>query len=141
MPIHEHPEQGTILVCDFDNSFKEPEMVKPRCVIVLTPKIKARPRLCTVVCLSTTPPDRVMPYHCQIDIRPQLPRPWDSDQIGVKGDMIYAVGFHRLDLIRLGKDRGGKRIYRMEAISPEQLKQVKTCVLRGLGMSVLTKHL
>jgi mRNA interferase MazF len=55
--------------------------------------------------------------------------------------MIYAVGFHRLDLIRLGKDRGGKRIYRMEAISPEQLKQIKTCVLRGLGMSILTKHL
>jgi mRNA interferase MazF len=141
MPINEHPERGTILVCDFDSSFKEPEMVKPRCVVVLTPKIKARHHLCTVVCLSTTPPDPVMPYHCQIDIRPHLPHPWDSNQVWVKGDMIYAIGFHRLDLIRLGKDRGGKRIYRMDVISAEQLKQIKTCILRGLGMSVLTKHL
>jgi mRNA interferase MazF len=61
--------------------------------------------------------------------------------IWVKGDMIYSVGFHRLNLIRLGKQRDGKRIYRMDTITGEQMKQVKCCVLRGLGMSVLTKHL
>jgi mRNA interferase MazF len=82
-----------------------------------------------------------MPYHCQIDIRPKLPAPWDSDGVWVKGDMIYAIGFHRLDLIRLGKDRQGKRIYRMDFLTDDQMKQIKTCVLRGLGMSGLTKHL
>ena len=40
--------------------------------------------------------------------------------------MIYSIGFHRLDLIRLGKDRQGKRIYRMDTISDEQMKDVKT---------------
>jgi mRNA interferase MazF len=141
MPINDHPATGTILVCNFNGTFKEPEMVKPRCVIVLSPRIRARAKLCTVVCLSSTEPDHVMPYHCQLDIRPHLPRPWDSDGIWVKGDMVYSIGFHRLDLIRLGKDRDGKRIYRMEILTADQMKKVKCCVLRGLGMATLTKHL
>ncbi len=36
MPINDHPAPGTILVCNFNGTFKEPEMVKPRCVIVLS---------------------------------------------------------------------------------------------------------
>jgi mRNA interferase MazF len=141
MPITDHPAPGTILVCNFNGTFKEPEMVKARCVVVLSPKIRSRAKLCTVVCLSSTAPNNVMQYHCQLDIRPNLPPPWDSDGIWVKGDMIYSIGFHRLDLIRIGKDRSGKRIYRMDPISDEQMKSVKCCVLRGLGLSVLTKHL
>jgi mRNA interferase MazF len=141
MPINDHPAPGTILVCDFNGTFKEPEMVKPRCVIVLSPKIERRAKLCTVVCLSTTAPDHVMPFHCQIDLRPVMPSPWDSDGVWVKGDMVYSVGFHRLDLVRIGKDRTGKRQYRMDTLSSEQMKSVRCCVLRGLGLSTLTKHL
>jgi mRNA interferase MazF len=137
MPIHDHPAIGTILICNFDGTFKEPEMVKPRCVVVLSPRIKARPKLCTVVCLSSTAPNHPQQYHCQLDIRPNLPAPWSSDGVWVKGDMVYSIGFHRLDLIRLGKDRSGKRIYRMDTLSDDQIKQVKSCVLRGLGMSIL----
>jgi uncharacterized protein YifN (PemK superfamily) len=141
MPINDHPAPGTILVCNFNGTFKEPEMVKPRCVIVLSPRIRARAKLCTVVCLSSTAPNHVQQYHCQIDIRPELPPSWESNGIWVKGDMVYSIGFHRLDLIRTGKDQAGKRIYRMDTISEAQMKQVKSCVLRGLGMSTLTKHL
>jgi mRNA interferase MazF len=141
MAIQEHPAPGTILVCNFDDAFKEPEMVKPRCVIVLSPKIVSRAGLCTVVCLSTKAPDPVMQYHRQIDIRPKLPPPWDSDGVWLKADMVYSVGFHRLDLMRLGKDRTGKRIYRFDVFPEDQMKVIKSCVLRGLGMSVLTKHL
>jgi hypothetical protein len=93
MSINDHPASGTILVCDFNGTFKQPEMVKPRCVIVLSPRIEKRAKLCTVVYLSTTDPNHVMPFHCRLDIRPALPRPWDSDGVWVKGDMIYSVGF------------------------------------------------
>src|SRR5581483_8795556 len=141
MPIHQHVEPGTILRCNFDKAFKIPEMVKPRCVVVLSPKITARPGLATVVCLSTRPPDPVMPYHCPINLKPELPPPWDSNRIWVKGAMIYSIGFHRLDLLRLRKDRAGKRVYRMDVLTADQMKEIKSCVLRGLGMSVLTKHL
>jgi uncharacterized protein YifN (PemK superfamily) len=138
---HNHPAPGTILVCDFNGTFKEPEMVKRRCVVVLSPRIQARARLCTVVCLSSTAPAHQQQYHCQLDIRPELPLPWDSNGIWVKGDMLYSVGFHRLNLIRAGKQRDGTRIYRMETLTAEQMKELKCCALRGLGMSVLTKHL
>lgn len=141
MAISDHPAPGTILVCNFDGTFKEPEMVKPRCVIVLSPRIKKRAKLCTVVCLSSTEPDHIQQYHCQLDIRPKLPAPWGSDGIWVKGDMIYSIGFHRLDLIRLGKQPDGTRTYRFDTITPEQMNEVKSCVLRGLGLSTLTRHI
>jgi uncharacterized protein YifN (PemK superfamily) len=141
MPIKEHPFPGTVLLCDFSNGFKVPEMDKRRPVVVISPKIAARPRLCTVVALSTSEPNPVMPYHCQIDIEPKLPDPWQSEGLWVKGDMINAVGFHRLDFFRLGKDKSGKRIYYYKPISKENIKSVRTCVLKALNMSSLTKHL
>ncbi|HSQ95518.1 MAG TPA: type II toxin-antitoxin system PemK/MazF family toxin [Croceibacterium sp.] len=142
MPIQQHPEQGGIVMCDYSlGGFNEPEMVKNRPVLVLTPRIINRPFLCTVVGLSASAPDPQMPYHRQIRIRPPLAKYWSSDDVWVKGDMVNAVGFHRLDLIRLGKDRAGKRIYHLDAIEPDQFKIVRECVLRAMGLSILTKHL
>lgn len=71
-------------------------MVKRRPVIVLSPKISARPGLCTVVALSTSPPKPIMAYHCQVDFDPPLPDRMASKGVWVKGDMVAAVGFHRL---------------------------------------------
>jgi len=141
MPINEHPDMGTVLMCDFNAGFSVPEMCKRRPVVVLSPKIQRRHHLCTVVALSTTAPDPIMPYHCQIDLRPQLPAPLQSDGIWVKGDMVNAVGFHRLDLIRLGKDRFGKRVYLYRPLAAEVLREVRQCVLRAMGLSALTRHL
>lgn len=61
MAIREHPPLGTLLLCDFGSGFKPPEMVKRRLVVVISPRIKARPGLCTVVALSTTLPKPVWP--------------------------------------------------------------------------------
>jgi mRNA interferase MazF len=141
MPIKEHPLIGTLLLCDFDSGFKIPEMVKRRPCVVISPKIALRHGLCTVVALSTDAPDPVMPYHCQIDIRPELPPPWESNGVWVKGDMVNAVGFHRLDLFRLGKDFGGKRRYLMTPLSADSIKKIRQCVLRALGLNSLTNHL
>jgi uncharacterized protein YifN (PemK superfamily) len=140
MPINEHPVTGTVLLCDFTAGFKEPEMTKRRPVVVLSPKIAARPNLCTVVSLSTTTPDPVLPYHCKIDV-PGLPAPWQGQDIWVKGDMIYAVGFHRLDFFRIGKGPGGKRQYLYTPLSSDVVTQIRACVLRGIGLTPLTKHL
>lgn len=81
-----------------------------------------------------------MPYHFKLDVNPPLPSPWDQET-WVKGDMINAVGFHRLDFIRLGKDKSGKRLYRFDILTSDQMKNVKKCVLMGLGLTPLTKHL
>jgi len=129
-------------MCDFaKGAFTPPEMCKRRPAIVLSPKIKNRPGLCTVVALSTTEPDPVMPYHGQIRIKPKLPKGMESDAVWIKGDMVNAVGFHRLDLINLGKDMNGKRQYLLEPIEDDQFEIVQRCVLRAMGFSSLTKHL
>ncbi len=141
MAIKEHPVPGTILICDFNQGFREPEMVKRRPVVVLSPKIGARPKLCTVVALSTTPPAPKLPYHCELEIDPPLPKPWSANPVWVKGDMINAVGFHRLDLVSMGKDVSGKRIYRYDIVTPAQMKLIRVCILRALNLNPLTKHL
>lgn len=141
MPISKHPPQGSILTANFDQGFKKPEMVKLRLVVVLSPAIKSRYGLCTVVALSTTVPGPVMPYHKKIHIPFDLPTRWGKRTRWVKGDMVNTVGFHRLDLLRLGKDANGKRIYQMDVLPSEDISSVRRCVLHGLGLSNLTKHL
>ncbi|VAW97396.1 hypothetical protein MNBD_GAMMA21-2502 [hydrothermal vent metagenome] len=64
MAITIHPSPGQILLCDFSQGFRAPEMVKSkRPVIVLTPSFSHRSGLVTVVPLSTVRPDPIMPFH------------------------------------------------------------------------------
>lgn len=126
---------------NFDGAFKEPEMVKPRLCIVLSKAMKSRPGLCTVVPLSTTPPGQIMPYHVQLVFAFALPERWGNIPRWLKGDMIYTAGFHRIDLLMLGKDTSGKRVYQLSTISRDDLARVQACVLHGIGLSELTKHL
>lgn len=144
MAIIFHPSPGQILLCDFSQGFKEPEMVKSkRPVIVLTGAIQGRSNLVTVVPLSTVEPVPMQPYHYKIPKQsmPMVGRFQETD-CWVKGDMVYTVGFHRLDLIQLGK-RGpdGKRAYFKNRLGREQMKQIYCCVLHGLNLGHLGAHL
>ncbi len=132
LPIH--PETGAILRCNYATGFKPPEMVKHRPVIVISPRLRARNGLCTVVPMSCTPPQKPMPYHCEITLPHPLPAPFDSATCWVKADMLATVGFARLDRFHL-KDQYGKRKYLGYKISPEQLDEVKKCILHALGIT------
>ncbi|MBL9048767.1 MAG: type II toxin-antitoxin system PemK/MazF family toxin [Tabrizicola sp.] len=134
MPLQFHPKQGAVVLVRFDAAFKEPEMVKPRPCVVVSPKMKARPGLCTVVPLSTTAPSQVMPFHAEIELGFDLPAPWTSRKCWVKGDMIYAIGLHRADLFRLGRGKDGRRVYLTETLDPANFAQVQACILAGLGL-------
>lgn len=134
MPLTFHPDPGTLLVCNFDTGFIPPEMVKRRLVVVISPRLRKRDNLCTIVPLSTTAPASAQRHHCQIRMQPVLPHPWDTEWVWVKADMVYTVSFQRLDLIRGDKDYQGKRKYIKMSISPEDLQNVRTCVLEGLGL-------
>jgi mRNA interferase MazF len=122
MPIRERPPAGTILISDFNAGFKAPEMVKTRPVIVISPKMQGRPFLCTVIALSTTPPEPRMPFHAEISVMPRLPAPWAAESVWIKGDMVYAAAFHRLDFIRTGKNLDGRRNYYVTTVTNEQLR-------------------
>jgi len=144
MAITIHPKSGQILLCDFSQGFSEPEMVKSgRPVIILTGTTVTRPNLVTVVPLSTKEPDPIMPYHYQLprNCMPQIGRFHDSDS-WVKGDLLYTVGFHRLDLIHLGKRcPDGKRQYFRNRLGRDRMREIYSSVLHGLNLGHLSKHI
>lgn len=138
MAIDYHPKRGTIVTVDFDKGFREPEMVKKRLCVVISPPFEVRGALCTVVPLSQSIPNPEMPYHCKVTIPFQLPKYWGNAARWIKGDMICAVGFHRIDLLRIGKTREGKRIYQTNTLSAIYLDMISNCVMQGLGLPPLT---
>lgn len=143
MPITIHPKAGQILFCDFSQGFKEPEMVKnKRPVVVLTEPISGRANLVTITPLSTVEPTTVKAYHYKIP-RQSMPMLdiFQRADSWLKGDMIYTVGFHRLDLIRLGKKGpNGKRLYFTNRLGKDQMKQIYQCVLHGMNLSKLVGY-
>lgn len=140
MAINYHPEPGTILICDY-HGFIEPEMIKRRAVVVLSPRLRGRHNLCTVVPLSTTEPDTMMKYHHKLCFDTPLPAPYDSEFKWVKGDMFSTVAFSRLFLPIAGKDEAGKRIYDVRVLDKADFKKVQQCVLYAIGLGLLTEYL
>jgi len=116
-------------------------MLKRRPVIVVSPRLRDRDGICTIVPLSTTAPRRVRDYHYRLTFDPVLPPPYSEPQMWVKADMLYAVSFDRLSLPFAGKDSNGKRIYDIRHISDEDLKAIRVAILNGIGMAILTSHL
>jgi len=146
MALTYHPQPGTILLCDFSAGFKEPEMIKSkRPVIVLPrPNSSSSSKLVTIVPLSTVKPHKVMSYHFLLANKflPQTSM-FHEKKSWVKGDMIYTVGFHRLDLIKLGKKdkQTGKRVYYTNRLSRDNMKEILKCVLNGLALGKLVEYL
>lgn len=138
MALKIYPQVGTIVICDFDG-LREPEMTKRRLAVVVSPFIRIRPNLCTIVPFSTTAPLLVRDYHCTLQVDPPLPPPYDSPLQWVKGDMVYTVSLERLYLPSGGKV-DGKRAYDVRVLSAEELQKVQRCILHGIGLSRLTQH-
>jgi len=143
MPITIHPRPGQILYCDFSKGFRPPEIVKMRPVIVLTPAMDGRADLVTVVAVSSVRPEPKYPFHYLLP-KASLPmlRDFQAAESWVKGDMIYAVGFHRLNLIRLGaRGPNGKRLYFQSRLGRTQMREIYSCVLHGLKLGMLSAHI
>jgi mRNA interferase MazF len=116
-------------------------MDKKRPVIIMCKQIHERKNLCTVVPISTTPPEKMMPYHVKLFIENPLPEPYEAQYCWVKTDLIMTVSFQRLHLLTSGKDAGGKRIYDIRALNTSDFRSVQQALLHGLGLSDLTFHL
>ena len=116
-------------------------MVKRRPVVVISPRLKRRNGLVTVVPLSTTKPSPMMDYHYELALDNPMPHPFDSEVMWVKADMLATVGFQRLDLFREGRGADGKRKYLTLKIDAAQLRCVYESVLHGIGLPRLTDHL
>ena len=108
MSIKLHPDQGEVLICDFSGTVP-PEICKRRPVVVLTPRLRRVNRLLTVVPLSTTAPNPAQLWHTKLTVN--LPKPYDSPIVWLKGDNLMTVSYDRLFPLKAGKDQYGKRIY------------------------------
>ena len=135
MPIRYAVAPGTLLLCDYSlGGFVEPEMVKRRPAVVISPRLPHRDGLCAVVPLSTMEPDRKLDYIVEMVLDPPLPAPFDLRRMWAKCDMVATVGFGRLDLFRDGRGPEGKRKYLTRRVSPEVLDDLRAAVRRGLGI-------
>jgi uncharacterized protein YifN (PemK superfamily) len=122
MPIFFQPKCGAILVCDF-SGFIAPEMIKRRPVVVISPQMSNRPRMCTIVPFSTTEPYPIEAFHYKFEPTPTLPPPYDDPVQWIKCDMIYTVSYDRLSLLANGRDVNKKRVYDQRVIGLEEIKR------------------
>ncbi len=136
MGLSFHPKPATIVICDYSSGFREPEMVKRRPAIIVSPRLRRRGGLCSVVPLSTTEPEHIMPYHYLLKFEKPLPHPWDFEEMWVKADMISTVSLKRLDLIRQKREPGQPRKYLQLRIKDEDFNNIKSSVLHGLGIEI-----
>ena len=67
---------------------------------------------------------------------------FQTKETWVKGDMVYAVGFDRLNLIKLGhRSADGKREYFTNRLGRERMREIYGCVLHGLNLGSLVAHI
>lgn len=140
MGLPYHPEQGTVVICDF-RGLKNPEMTKRRPAVIISPRLRDRHGLAAVVPLSTTDPRTVAPYHHRLHFDPPLPAPWCATSMWVKADMVYTFSFGRMHLPFIKKDETGKREYDVRVVDRADLIKIQECVLNGLGLMRLTNYL
>lgn len=131
MALNYNPSPGEVLRCDF-GGFRQPEMVKARWVVVISPRA-LRYSLETIVPLSTTPPKPVASHHHKLTCT--LPHnEGDGIDVWAKCDMVYALAHSRLSPWWKEKSPEGKRVYIPITVSPDDLAAIRSCVLRSIGL-------
>ncbi len=130
MGIQYHPDLGEALWCDYTGL--EPEMVKRRLAVVVVPKSSQRPRLTTVIPISTTPPEAVRPWHVLLE-RDPYPQ-GTKGEVWAKCDMLNVVSFDRLWGYHYRWN--GARKYQKMQVSLTDLKAIRKGILASLGLSV-----
>ncbi|WP_187273792.1 type II toxin-antitoxin system PemK/MazF family toxin [Methylobacterium sp. WL8] len=134
MTVVAHPQPGTIVRVDLSEGFRPPEMGKRRPAVILSPPIRGRSFMCTVVPLSTSEPRKMLAHHMEITLDPPLPAPYDTPTMWLKGDIVLTVAFHRLRLL-FDRWDGGQRVYDVRVLDAVTFERVKECVRVGLGLT------
>ena len=133
MTLNYRPDAGEVLICDF-SGLREPEMIKHRPVVVVSPRRRRGPAVVTIVPFSTTAPIPVENYHVAIDSR-FLPGKLQGVEIWAKCDMVYALSIRRLDRILIGKRPDGSRTYLGGRVTTADLQSIRNGIAIALGIS------
>ncbi len=130
MALQFRPKQGMILACDFDG-MKQPEMIKVRKVVIVSPDKYNRTGMHSVIPLSTTPPTPVMNYHHKLSQKSLDSYGSDNQVVWAKCDMVYTFSGIRLDRIKILKD--GNRRYVTGQVTIEDLNAIQACIKKHFG--------
>jgi mRNA interferase MazF len=128
MSLTFHPGPGVIVICDFSQGFRPPEMVKIRPVVVISPRRRTA-QLVTVVPLSSVAPQPIEPWHYLL---PPGAYPPARGDIWAKCDMVATVGLARLDRVKARIE--GRRVYEAYQLGPVELAGILAGVRAALGL-------
>jgi uncharacterized protein YifN (PemK superfamily) len=103
-----HPSPGDILVCDYTTGFRPPEMVKRRLCVVISPKLKRRTDLASVVPISATCPEQTELWHHRIELVSQS---WGDGPRWIACDMVATVAYDRLSRPHFRHPVTGSRLF------------------------------
>jgi mRNA interferase MazF len=130
MSINFHPRAGQLLMCDL-TGFREPEMVKVRPVIVISPRLPHRSNIVTVVPVSLSAPTHDLPFVYKLS-RNYHPGEKEDLDCWAKCDMLMNISRERLDGFKVGR-----RQWKIPEVSISDLNGIRCGVLHGLGMGHL----
>lgn len=126
-----HPNPGDILICDYSTGFRPPEMVKRRLCVVVSPKLKRRNDLVSVVPLSETEPEPVELWHHKVDL---VCKSWGDGPRWAACDMIATVSYGRLGRPHYRRHVTGARLHEKLALSADDLDALRSKVALALGL-------
>lgn len=142
MALQFPPKPGLVVICDYDTGFREPEMVKRRLAVVMSPRLPHRDRLCTVVPLSASAPRSGIRYQCKVELPVDPPPPFEGRIKWAKADMLATVSYNRLQLPYNGRDQEtSRRKYRIINLKPADMRHIRIAMMHALGLDHLTDHL
>jgi len=127
MALNFYPRAGQVLMCDF-SGFQVPEMIKPRPVVVVSPRLPRRSEIVAVVPISLTEPHQLMPYHVRLS-KNYHPDEADDLPCWAIADMLMNLGLYRLNGFKIGR-----RKWATPQMTGDDLAAVRDAVLHGLGM-------
>jgi mRNA interferase MazF len=126
-----HPSPGDILICDYTTGFRPPEMVKRRLCVVVSPKLKRRNDLATVVPLSQTEPKPMQAWHHPFEL---ASRSWGDGPRWIACDMLATVSYDRLARPHYRHDVTGARLFEPMVLPDADLAAVRRGIVIALGL-------
>lgn len=122
-----------MFMCDLAG-MREPEIVKVRPVVIISPRLPYRSGLVTIVPISLSPPRHEVPYNYKLS---KNYNPLESDDLDcwAKCDLVMNLSLTRLDSFKVGR-----RKWETPTILPHDLRGIRVGVLYGLGMGHLIIH-
>lgn len=127
MPLPFFPRAGQVLMCDFQG-FNEPEMVKVRPIIVVSPRLPYRSEIAAIVPISLTAPKHDLPF-CYRLSKNYHPEETDDLPCWAKADMLLNIGTYRLSGFKVGR-----RKWTFPSLTAVDLAAVRPAILCGLGL-------